>query len=78
MARVRLDPAQAGPLRVRLLLALRSLGGVSIAAATAGYDRLIGEGAVGTEGEMRLLADRLTAAGAQVYLDLPGRLEGFA
>jgi hypothetical protein len=77
-ARVRLDPDQAGPLRVRLLMALRSRGGVSIAAATAEYDRLVGEGAVGTEGEMRLLADRLTAVGAQVSLDLPERPESLA
>jgi hypothetical protein len=77
-ARVRLDPAGAGPLRVRLLMALRAPGGLSIAAAIAEYDRLTGEGTIGTEGEMRLLADRLTAVGARVYLDSPERPAGFA
>ncbi|MEU7872926.1 hypothetical protein [Dactylosporangium sp. NPDC049140] len=70
-ATVHLDPAEAGPLRVRLLSVLRASGDRSIAAAVAEYDRLTGEGVTGTAGEMRLLADRLTAAGARVYLDPP-------
>ena len=77
-ARVRLDRAEAGPLRVRLLRVLRAHGGLSIAAATAEYDRLTGEGTTGTEGEMRLLADRLAAAGARVHLELPASPEGRA
>ena len=68
-ATLRLDPAEAGLLRVRLLSVLRASGDLSIAAAAAEYDRLTGPGITGTDGEMRLLADRLTAAGARVDLD---------
>jgi hypothetical protein len=78
VATARLDPAEAGPLRVRLLRVLRASGDRSIAAAVADYGRLTGEGVTGTAGEMRLLADRLAAAGAHVYLDPPTHAERLA
>lgn len=59
-------------------MALRAPGGLSIAAATAEYDCLTGEGVVGTEGEIRLLVDRLTAVGARVHVDSPISPEGLA
>ncbi|MET7396894.1 hypothetical protein ABZS66_25765 [Dactylosporangium sp. NPDC005572] len=72
-ARLRLDPAVARPLRVRLLAALRRSGGGSLAEVAGLFERLTGDGVTGTEAEMRLLANRLAAEGARVDLQPPPR-----
>jgi hypothetical protein len=66
------------PRRARCGSGYRASGDRSIAAAVAECDRLAGAGMTGTAGEMRLLADRLTAAGAHVYLDPPTHPERLA
>ncbi|MDH6466414.1 hypothetical protein M2302_006622 [Micromonospora sp. A200] len=67
LVRLQADPAASGRLRVRLLAAFRK-GGATISDAAGAYTALTGLGITGTPSEMRLLADRLTAAGATVLL----------
>ncbi|TWG28083.1 hypothetical protein FHX75_111234 [Micromonospora palomenae] len=67
LVRLQADPAASGRLRVRLLAAFRK-GGATISEAAGAYTALTGLGITGTPSEMKLLADRLTAAGATVLL----------
>jgi hypothetical protein len=72
LTRLRADAAVNAAVRVYLLAVFRR-DDVTIAEAVAAYARLTSEGIIGTPARTRLLADRLTAAGATVTLEaLPG------
>lgn len=62
---VHADPAVNRPLRPRLLAVFRRYG-TSLPDAVTAYTSLTGDGITGTPGQSRLLANRLTAAGATV------------
>ncbi|GAA3759602.1 hypothetical protein GCM10022225_51350 [Plantactinospora mayteni] len=65
LVRLRVEPVAAGPLRVRLLSVFRKRG-ATIDEASSAITALITTGILGTQAEMRLLAEHLTAAGATV------------
>lgn len=67
LARVRADPVSSRPLRVVLLGVFRGQG-ATITEAGSAFTALTGGGVSGTPAEMRLLAERLNAAGATVSL----------
>lgn len=67
LVRLQADPAASRGLKVRLLAVFRE-GGATIGEAAGAYTALTGIGMTGTPSEMRLLADRLTAAGATISL----------
>jgi hypothetical protein len=72
LARLRGDPFVNRPQRVAILAVLRR-DGMTIGEAVDAFGQLTGAGITGLPVEMRLLADRLTAAGAVVvlYADQP-------
>ncbi|GAA0921189.1 hypothetical protein [Virgisporangium aurantiacum] len=72
LVRVRVDRAEANPLRVRLMAVFR-VNGVGLVEARDAVARLVGEGVTGTDAEMRLLSERLAAVGVTPHLDLLGR-----
>ncbi|NYF57750.1 hypothetical protein [Micromonospora purpureochromogenes] len=65
LVRLRADPDASRPLRVRLLGVFRKHG-ATIGEAASAFAALTGSGILGTPAEMRLLAERLSAAGATV------------
>jgi hypothetical protein len=67
LARVRADRRSSRPVKVRLLSVFRKQG-ATITEAIAAFESLTDAGIVGTPAEMRLLAGRLTSAGAIVSL----------
>ena len=62
------DPSVNRSQRVAILAVFRR-NGMALAEATDAYDRLTGEGITGLPVELRLLAERLTDAGALVVTD---------
>ncbi|WP_130335434.1 hypothetical protein [Micromonospora kangleipakensis] len=68
LVRLRADPDASRPLRRCLLGEFRKQGD-TIDEAVSAFDALIGNGILGTPAEMRLLAGRLTAAGATVSVE---------
>lgn len=67
LVRVRADRQSSQSLKVRLLSVFRKQG-ATIVEAIAAFKSLTDVGIVGTPAEMRLLAERLTSAGAIVSL----------
>jgi hypothetical protein len=67
LVRLRADPDASRLIRVRLLRVFRKQG-ATIDEATSAFAALIGSGLLGTPAEMALLSNRLTAAGATLWL----------
>jgi hypothetical protein len=68
LVRLRADPDASRPLR-RCLLGVFRKHGATIGEAVSALAALTGSGILGTPAEMRLLAERLTAAGATVSVE---------
>ncbi|MFI7650805.1 hypothetical protein ACIBTZ_32750 [Micromonospora sp. NPDC049460] len=67
LVRLQADPDASRLIRVRLLRVFRKQG-ATIDEATSAFAALIGSGLLGTPAEMALLSNRLTAAGATLWL----------
>jgi hypothetical protein len=68
LSRLRADPVANRPRRVAILAVLRREG-MTLGEAVAAYARLTSAGITGLPMELRLLANRLTRAGAVAILD---------
>jgi hypothetical protein len=71
LALLRADPLANRPKRVAILAVFRRAG-MTLGEAVNAYAQLTGEGITGLPVELRLIADRLTNAGAVVVLDTVG------